>query len=62
MRIIIIGGVAAETSALAKAAGIVLGASGAACVNTKMQTNWPDICACGDCIEQFHAVTGNPMR
>ncbi len=46
---------------LAVAAGIELGVTGAICVNTKMQTNLPDIYACGDCIEQFHVVTGKPV-
>jgi NADPH-dependent 2,4-dienoyl-CoA reductase/sulfur reductase-like enzyme/rhodanese-related sulfurtransferase len=47
--------------ALAKAAGIELGVTGAIHVNTKMQTSLPDIYACGDCIEQFHVVTGKPV-
>jgi NADPH-dependent 2,4-dienoyl-CoA reductase/sulfur reductase-like enzyme/rhodanese-related sulfurtransferase len=43
---------------LASAAGIALGASGAILVNAHMETNLPDIFACGDCTEQFHVVTG----
>lgn len=46
---------------LAAAAGIELGAAGAIRVNTRMQTNIPDIYACGDCIEHFHEVTGKPV-
>lgn len=46
---------------LAAAAGIELGVAGAIRVNTRMQTNLPDIYACGDCIEQFHIVTGKPV-
>lgn len=46
---------------LAAAAGIELGVVGAIRVNTKMQTNIPDIYACGDCIEQYHVVTGKPI-
>ena len=46
---------------LAAAAGIEVGVTGAIRVNAKMQTNLPDIYACGDCIEQFHAVTGKPV-
>nr|WP_319489575.1 FAD-dependent oxidoreductase [uncultured Caproiciproducens sp.] len=46
---------------LAKTAGIELGMTGAIRVNKKMQTSLPDIYACGDCIEQFHAVTGKPV-
>lgn len=49
------------TVGLAKAAGIELGVTGAIRVNAKMQTNLPDIYACGDCIEQFHAVTQKPV-
>lgn len=46
---------------LAKAAGVTLGASGAILVNERMETNLPDISACGDCIEQFHVVTGKQV-
>ncbi len=46
---------------LAEAAGIELGITGAIRVNNKMQTNIPDIFACGDCIEQNHIVTGKPV-
>ncbi len=48
-------------SQLAEHAGIELGKSGAIRVNAKMQTNIPDIYACGDCTEQFHAVTEKPV-
>lgn len=46
---------------LAKNAGITLGLLGAIKVNNKMQTNFPDVYACGDCIEQFNLVTGNAI-
>lgn len=46
---------------LAQQAGIALGVANAIKVDTAMQTNIPDIYACGDCIEQFHAVTGKPI-
>lgn len=46
---------------LAKTAGIELGAFGAIKVNKKMETSQKDIYACGDCIEQFHVVTGKPV-
>lgn len=46
---------------LAKAAGIELGVTGAIKVNSKMETNIKNIYACGDCIEQFHVVTGKPV-
>lgn len=46
---------------LAKKAGIELGVTGAIKVNSKMETSQKGIYACGDCIEQFHAVTGKPV-
>jgi rhodanese-related sulfurtransferase len=46
---------------LAREAGIQLGDFGAIRVNEKMETSLPDIYACGDCIEQFHLVTGKPV-
>lgn len=46
---------------LAKAAGIELGVTGAIKVNSKMETSIRNIYACGDCIEQFHVVTGKPV-
>ncbi len=46
---------------LAKDAGIELGVTGAIKVNSKMETSQKDIYACGDCIEQFHVVTGKPV-
>lgn len=46
---------------LAKQAGIVLGGTGAIAVDETMRTSVTDIYACGDCIEQIHAVTGKPV-
>lgn len=46
---------------LAKMAGIEIGMTGAIKVNNKMETSHKDIYACGDCIEQFHVVTGKPV-
>jgi NADPH-dependent 2,4-dienoyl-CoA reductase/sulfur reductase-like enzyme/rhodanese-related sulfurtransferase len=46
---------------LAAAAGVELGVAGAIRVNSQMQTSVADIYACGDCIEQFHVVTGKPV-
>ena len=43
---------------LAQAAGIRLGTTGAILVSERMETNLSDVYACGDCTEQFHAVTG----
>ena len=44
--------------ALAKAAGISLGLTGAIAVNNSMETNLPDIFAVGDCAESVNAITG----
>jgi len=46
---------------LASYAGVALGVSGAILVNERMETNLPDIYACGDCTEQFHVVTGKQV-
>jgi len=46
---------------LAAAAGIKLGSFGAIAVDTRMETSEKDIYAAGDCIEQFHLVTGKPV-
>ena len=46
---------------LAAAAGVALGKSGAILVNNRMETNLTDVSACGDCIEQFHIVTGKQV-
>ena len=46
---------------LAKAAGVALGVTGAIAVNERMETNVADIFACGDCVEEFHVVTGKPV-
>jgi NADPH-dependent 2,4-dienoyl-CoA reductase/sulfur reductase-like enzyme/rhodanese-related sulfurtransferase len=48
-------------SELAASAGVALGASGAILVNPRMETNLANIYACGDCIEQFHVVTGKQV-
>ena len=46
---------------LAGDAGVRLGTSGAILVNERMETNVADVYACGDCIEQFHVVTGKQV-
>jgi rhodanese-related sulfurtransferase len=46
---------------MATAAGVALGKTGAIAVDTHMRTNQPDIYACGDCAEEFHVVTGQPV-
>ena len=46
---------------LAKKAGIDIGITGAIKVDANLNTNLKDIYSCGDCIEQFHVVTGKPI-
>ncbi|MBP7902534.1 MAG: FAD-dependent oxidoreductase, partial [Spirochaetes bacterium] len=45
---------------LASNAGIKTGITGAIKVNRKMQTNFEDIYACGDCAESYSVITGKP--
>lgn len=49
-------------SALAKAAGLNLGARGSIAVNDRMQTSDPDIYAVGDAVEITHLVSGKKTR
>jgi NADPH-dependent 2,4-dienoyl-CoA reductase/sulfur reductase-like enzyme len=44
--------------ALAKEAGVVLGATGAVATDAQMRTNLPDVFAAGDCAEAHHRITG----
>ena len=46
---------------IAKEAGITLGITGAIKVNSRMQTNIPDIYACGDCVEKINIISNTPM-
>lgn len=46
---------------LAVSMGVELGETRAIKVDHKMKTNLTDIYACGDCIEQYHVVTGKPV-
>jgi CoA-dependent NAD(P)H sulfur oxidoreductase len=46
---------------LAEAAGVALGRSGAIAVDEGMQTNLPNVWACGDNAEVPHVVTGKPV-
>ncbi|MGL4818784.1 MAG: FAD-dependent oxidoreductase [Bacilli bacterium] len=46
---------------LAKAIGLELGVTGAIKVTNQMQTNDPDIYACGDCVETFNSISGKPV-
>lgn len=46
---------------IATEAGIELGSTGAIKVNSRMQTNIPDIYACGDCVEKINMITHTPV-
>lgn len=46
--------------ALAEAAGVRLGETGAIAVDAHQRTNVPDIYAAGDCAEALHLVSGRP--
>lgn len=46
---------------LAEEAGIKLGSTGAIKVNSRMQTNIPDIYACGDCAEKINMISDTPV-
>lgn len=46
---------------LAEDAGIKLGITGAIKVNRKMETSEADIYACGDCCEENHIITNEPV-
>ena len=46
---------------IARDAGIMLGETGAIKVNKRMETNIPDIYACGDCVEENLIVSGTKI-
>lgn len=46
---------------IAKDAGIELGITGAIKVNERMETNIPDIYACGDCVEEHLVISGTKI-
>ena len=46
---------------LASEAGIQLGKTGAIKVNSRMETNIPDIYACGDCAEKINMISDTPV-
>ena len=48
--------------ALARAAGIDIGVTGAISVDARLCTSDPDIYACGDCCETTHLVTGEKVH
>lgn len=57
--VVIAAGVRAN-SEIAKDAGIDVGETGAISVNNKMQTNFEDIFACGDCCEDNFMISNSP--
>ena len=46
---------------IAADAGIILGKTGAIKVNSRMETNLPDIYACGDCAEKINMISNTPV-
>lgn len=44
--------------ALAEAAGVALGETGAIATDPQMRTNLPDVFSAGDCAEAYHRITG----
>ena len=58
--VILATGVRSNTK-LAKEIGVELGNSGAIAVNSKMQTNLPDIYAVGDVAESYSVITGKSI-
>lgn len=46
---------------IAEDAGIKIGSTGAIKVNSRMETNIPDIYACGDCAEKVHIISNTPV-
>ncbi len=58
--VILAAGVRLNTE-LAKEIGVTIGATGAVAVNSKLQTNVPDVYAVGDVAESFSVITGKPI-
>jgi NADPH-dependent 2,4-dienoyl-CoA reductase/sulfur reductase-like enzyme/rhodanese-related sulfurtransferase len=46
---------------LARSSGIEIGVTGAIAVNDRMESSVADIYAVGDCMEEYHALTGKPV-
>ena len=46
---------------LARAAGVILGDTGAIRVDSQLRTNLPDVWAAGDCVQTTHLVSGEPV-
>ncbi len=47
---------------LARAAGIILGTTGAIAVDERLRTSDPSVFACGDCCETTHLITGTQVH
>ena len=58
--VVLCAGVVPNTE-IARDAGIVLGETGAIKVNERMETNIPDIYACGDCVEENLLITNTKI-
>lgn len=58
--IVILAAGVRPSAALAQAAGIALGPTGAVAVDDRQRTNLPNVWAAGDVAEAFHRVTGKP--
>ena len=59
--LVIVGLGTRPDTALAAAAGIVLGEKGSIRVNSRMQSSAPGVWAAGDCAESFHLVSRRPF-
>ena len=58
--VVVASGVRPVTN-IARDAGITLGTTGAIKVNSRMETNIPDIYACGDCVEKINMISNTPV-
>jgi NADPH-dependent 2,4-dienoyl-CoA reductase/sulfur reductase-like enzyme len=58
--VVLLGIGARPETALAQAAGVALGPTGAIATDAHMRTNLPHVYAAGDCAEVLHLVTGQP--
>jgi len=59
--VVVLGLGVTPNSALATAAGITVGPSGAVAVDPRMHTSHPAVWAAGDCAEKRHRISGRPV-
>ena len=59
--VVVLGLGVTPNSALAMAAGITVGPSGAVAVDRRMHTSHPAVWAAGDCAEKRHRISGRPV-